>query len=733
MQHPRGSFGDALIPTSRSALPASHTTAFESPDTPGALPSIPEPNHEASAADGARFQWGHVPSESHQSLSSSDLIAEEPQPLSTPTLSPSEPVFDSRPQSEAPAKLSADWKLARIDSAKQTSPLLKTLLQPGSNTSVTSMRPPTFTRSTTPQLTFTSDQKSPDDASEQTRAATTSPPAQPLEPLKLEFADSPSDESYILDHVSRDLKLPGKVPRSIDDRNQLSPSSAPMQENKPVHYINILPNPDEILAPSYHVPFIAPHSTSPSYETTEVSPEDFYPTNTMELDWGSGDYMETMSFLNSEGDDYYLVTKVPSDSYDTEDYTESYDTSFPSRLGISLSSLQPLHISPSPSLMTAYSTVVPLTTVHPSSPSSIESTTTEYTLEPTPSIHDDIADVSDIDWADTFSIQPTHILLPDMNSLEYYTTQLTKENSGSESEAEQRGNVTVESSNTTDITPTSSSTNDDKLAEDESSSDLSGFEPFDETTTARTTEKSPELVNVSEPFLHPSIGTTSLLDPSSSVWAGQAFTSAASLSLVTSALTTAIPPVATPLLPDDVTSSLSLTDVQWFVTESHTQSTFHSSPVLTATTVSSPVPTGSPADVPAGTTEDTSITTEQALSTPSVSTDPTFNVTSVPPVMVGDQGVADDEADIPATTTLIPASSVANTVSAAFTTTTASTTSRQAVTGAAEASTSVDIVSSTGGTTQTTTQTSKQYLCNRDRPDYLVKIGTSHFALCICI
>ncbi|XP_051238333.1 UPF0606 protein KIAA1549 isoform X2 [Dicentrarchus labrax] len=724
--HPMGFIGDVPSSTesSPSALPASHYTAFESPDSPRALPSISEPNYEVRTADIAHFQWGHVASENSKSFTASDLLAEESHPLSTPSLSPSEPVLGSSPQFEAPDKLSTDWKLAWTNSAKQSSspsPMpTRSQLQPQSNVSITLLSPSAFTRSTTPQLGLNSEQKvtfskQQDGASEQ---SLTSPPGQPFELPKLAFADSLADESY----------------SDILDVNQLNPSSAPMEEKKPAHDINMLSNPDKILAPGYNVPFIAPHHTSPSSEPTEISPEDFYPTNTMELDWGSGDYLETMSFLNAEGEDYSLVTKLPSDSYDLEDYTESYDTSFPSRVGISPSSLHPLHVSPSTSLMTAYNTIVPLKSIYPSPISS----TIHYTLEPTPTSNSDIPDASDIDWPDTFTIQPTDVLLPDMNSLEYYTTQLTKENNNdSDTGAEHRGNVTVVSISATDITPTSSFTNDTKSTEDESSSDLSGFEPNDESTLVVTTEESPQLVNASEPFLDPSIVPTHFFDPSSSTWGSQVSTTdwstpTLTVGLDSIALTEAMPSSATPLLPDDATSSFSLTDVHWFVTESFPQSTIHTTPVLTATIAFSAVPTEPAANTTAETTEvtpqDSTFTTEQTLNITSVSSEPTSNVTLVLPDVLGDQGVTEDAVDIPATMTLIPTNSEANTDSAVPTTTTATTTSHQTAartTTTSEASTSVNIISTTSRktTTTATTSTSRQYLCNHDKPAYLVKIG----------
>ncbi|XP_029379670.1 UPF0606 protein KIAA1549 [Echeneis naucrates] len=75
---------------------------------------------------------------------------------------------------------------------------------------------------------------------------------------------------------------------------------------------------------------------------------------------------------------------------------------------------------------------------------------------------------------------------------------------------------------------------------------------------------------------------------------------------------------------------------------------------------------------------------------------------------------------------LIPASSEANTVSVVPSTTTATTTTRQAttrVTAITEASTRINIIPITSGKTTSATPTSRQYLCNFDRPVYLVKIG----------
>lgn len=708
-----GFLGDGPSSTGSSppSSPASHYTAFESPDTPGALPTIMEPKHEARTADIMPFQGGHAPSGNPQAFTPSEAVAEQPHPLSIPSLSQSEPASGSTQQQfEAPAKLSTDWKLARISSAKQSSSL-----------------PVTPTR--TPQLGLKAERKALDPplaasserqgaVSEQTPPIMTSQPVQPLGLPNLAFADSPADEFN----------------SEILDVNQLSPSSAPLHENKPAHSIDMLPN-NKILAPGYNVPLIAPHHTSPSSEPTEVSPEDFYPTNTMEVDWGSGDYLETMSFLNSDGDDFSLVTKVPSDSYDPEDYTESYDTSFPSRVGISPVSLQPSQLSPTPSLTTAYSTVVPLKSIHPSTFSS----TIHYTVEPTPAANSDIPDPSDTDWGDAFSIQPTDVLLPDMNSLEYYTIQLTKESNGSDTGAEQRGNITVVSLSTTVTTPTSSITNDTELTDEESLSDLSGSEPQDDLTTVVTTKETPQLANVTEPFLDPSIVPSHVFDSSSSIWGDKVSatdwaTPALTVGLDSSVLTEMLLPHTTPSLPGDEASSSSMTDVHWFVTESFLHSPIHTTPVLTATTpytpTFSPITIEPVANTTAGATElipqDSTLTTEQTPNITLVPTRPPSNATLGLPEVLGDQGVTENGVDNLATMSLIPTSSEAITVSAAPSTTPATTTTHQATTrvsATAEASTSVNII------TKTAAPTASPYFCNIDSPTYLVKMGKFDISL----
>uniref|UniRef100_A0A668V1Q2 Uncharacterized protein n=1 Tax=Oreochromis aureus TaxID=47969 RepID=A0A668V1Q2_OREAU len=660
---PMGFLGDIQSPTSSPlALPDLHYTAFESLDSPGALPSNPEPSHELRTADS--IYRGHIAYENSKVIMLRDTSAEEPHTLTTPTLRPSVPVRESSPHFQGPAELPFGWKLARSSlSEAQT----KSQLQPWENISITSVNP-----SATPQLGLNSGKRM------------TFQPEGPLGPPIQTFTDLLADESHM-------------KPVYAD---QLSSSNTPL-ENKHAYDINMLPNPDEILSPGYKVPFITPQPTSPSSEPTELSPEDFYPTNTMEVDWGSGDYLETMSFFNADREDYSLVTKVPSDSYDLEDYTETYDTSFPSRVGISPSSLNPLYVSPSPSLVTAYSTVVSPRSIYPSS----FSTTVQFSLEPTPTPNSDVPDISDVDWSDTYTIQPTDVL----------------------------------------FTPNNSFSNDTTVIEDESSSDLSGLEPHDETSFVVTTEESPQLANASQPFLDPSIVPTHSLHSFSSS-DGQVSTTDWSahtnnVGLDSTSITGAVQPSTTPLLPDDLNFASSLTYVHWYVTESLPKSTVDATAVLTATIDFSPVPTEPAANSTAGTTElapdESAFTNDQTLNATIVSTESTSqNVTLPPPFVMGDQGVTEDGVDTLATLTYIPTSSVVNKVSTTPTSTPATTTPHQAttrITATSEVSTIVNIISTTVGKITATAPTSRSYLCNVNKPAYLIKIGKLGILICFVL
>ncbi|XP_072551392.1 UPF0606 protein KIAA1549 isoform X2 [Salminus brasiliensis] len=325
------------------------------------------------------------------------------------------------------------------------------------------------------------------------------------------------------------------------------------------------------------------HYVTSSAEPTMGPPEDFFPTNTMDMDYGSGDYLETMSFMGSEGDDYSLVTNLPSDMYDFEDSnSESYDTSFPTRVVMPLSTR---HLSPIPLptsvVSSIHATALPnltssithnstsiksvtntalskqMTTSINAAASSIPIYTTAFssipTIQPTavhslpipptvsPSLnHSSSANESsesDSGWPDNITIEPTDVLLPDMNSLEYYTIQLTKAN---ESLPEQRGNQTTSKYlslvpvSTTHITATSTYTVDpshmltvlygeqlqpvdNNSWPEDSSTDLSGYDPFN-TTILDLSEVRPSLTNTTLPFLDSPVTLTPSMDFSTSLW-----------------------------------------------------------------------------------------------------------------------------------------------------------------------------------------------------------------------
>eukprot|EP00066_Takifugu_rubripes_P016058 XP_011605324.1 PREDICTED: UPF0606 protein KIAA1549-like [Takifugu rubripes] len=645
-------FGDVASVTRSppSALPSVNYKAFESPESPGAQQSTSKPRHNVMAVDSIHFKWENITSET-----------------STPLKA-----------------------IGTNDVKYSLSPTPTRYQQPDPETSSSLSR---FASLTESRLSLNSGQElishhQQDRVSEQTLAMTTSLPGHILHSANLASADYPINQSYNLD---------------------IGPSNGPLEWNQPAHDINVPLQQDDVLTPEYNVPFILPHPTSPSFDPTDVSPDDFYPTNTMEIDWGSGDYLETMTFLDSIGEDYSPVTKVLSDVYDLEDYTESYDTAFPSRVGIFPSSLHPLHISPSPSLRT-YSTAI-----HASPLSSVD-----YTVKLTPTSR--IPHSSDVDWTDAFTIQPTDVLLPDMNSLEYYTTQLTRENKSVETGAEHR-NVSMVSLGPTEILPTSSFISDTKFSDEGNWGEASGFEPQDESTVLMTAE-SPQLKNTSVAFLDPSIVPTHFFNPSFSSWDGQVSTtnwpsSALTPGIDSTALPDLLSPTVTPLLPNDVIPYSSLTDVHWFVTESVQQSSVPSTIFLTSTTAFSAVPTTPVANTTSGTAvmtvEDS--TTEQIFNISLLSTESTVVVTSSD--ILSDQGVTEDGTGIPATLTLIPPSNDANTVSDIPVTTTATNASHQAVTTTA---TNVNIDSTTSRKTATVTA-SRQYFCDVDRPVYLVKIG----------
>ncbi|KAL7871085.1 hypothetical protein SRHO_G00085820 [Serrasalmus rhombeus] len=539
----------------------------------------------------------------------------------------------------------------------------------------------------------------------------------------------------------------------------------------------------DLLNPS-HALFGNQHVTSSSAEPTMGPPEDFFPTNTMDVDYGSGDYLETMSFMGSEGDGYSLVTNSPSDIYDFEEpNSESYDTSFPTRIVIPLTTR---HISPIPTSVvssihvTAFhnltssikynSTSTPNVTntifnrqttasVNVPSPSStnltsipniltpIPSYTTIYsgipTIQPTAAhsltVHSTVSaslnqsglvkesSESDTGWPDSITVEPTDVLLPDMNSLEYYTIQLSK---GNESLPEQRGNQTTSKHfslvpvSTTHIMATSTYTMmygeelqpvDNISWPEDSSTDISGFDPFN-TTTLDLSEVRPSLTNTTVPFLDSSVTLTPSLDFSTSLWNLTLTPEWISTELVPSAIATSTFSVLfeSPTVSEepDVTES-NTTDIHWFVSSTLPESLQPTptliSDVLTHTLNVTTLPTGS-----------------------------VFSSTSNLPVTeMADQGITGLPSESPFTevvddemTTFTNTETLSTSVSDNDTTVTNPSTIMTFTSPMDEASNTTTLpmtakepsVTTLKATPQTTTV--REYLCNITKPDtYLVRVG----------
>ncbi|XP_062239329.1 UPF0606 protein KIAA1549 [Platichthys flesus] len=159
--------------------------------------------------------------------------------------------------------------------------------------------------------------------------------------------------------------------------------------------IHLLLRPPDLLSPS-HPPPLPPHS-----QPTLTPPPPWVQGPVLEEAWGSGDYLETLSFIVPDGEELALATSLPSHPYedDTGGDWVSYDTAFPTRPTLSLST--PLPLSPSTSSILLHT--------HPTHPDVFPTWDEDYDLE------------------DMAPLEPTELLLPDMNSLEYYTNLLVKE------------------------------------------------------------------------------------------------------------------------------------------------------------------------------------------------------------------------------------------------------------------------------------------------------------------
>ncbi|KAJ8245413.1 hypothetical protein GJAV_G00270470 [Gymnothorax javanicus] len=448
--------------------------------------------------------------------------------------------------------------------------------------------------------------------------------------IKVTSARPQSGEAAV-GKVSSDYTSPGKVERSSSslplNPTGLSKSSDHLHASRDsalsdaAQGIHLLLNPPEMPEPSSR-PFVRPPTTSRATpEPTMVPPAEFYPTHTMDEFWGSGDYVETMSFMGPDGEEFPMATSLPTDIYDQEDWsTEVYDTSFPSRVVPPLSSM---HILISPTLTSAYGGGIR---------STVPATPWPSRGGPSPAASPD--DGSDLDWTEVYTIEPTEILLPDMNSLEYYTTLLAKENaSAAQRNLTSSGHLAHAPLVTAHISPTSSlptlvpTASANGSGVEESSGDDSGSGAPNFTTTDTGGVVRPHLENGSEPALDPSVVPQPSMTVSTSLWGVQVSTMPVPLPGATSSSTVDLP-IASMGLDSQLTISTTSTEMVLRPTAS---ATTQATPALTTSSIS-PTPTGSPATPTSvadqGTTTDAATTSTDRLQTTSKDEQPTTSSAS---------------------------------------------------------------------------------------------------------
>uniref|UniRef100_A0A3B3I7G2 Si:dkeyp-27e10.3 n=1 Tax=Oryzias latipes TaxID=8090 RepID=A0A3B3I7G2_ORYLA len=105
--------------------------------------------------------------------------------------------------------------------------------------------------------------------------------------------------------------------------------------------IHLLLRPPDLLSPSLPPP-LPPHS-----QTTLTPPSPWESGPTLEDAWGSGDYVETLSFIVPDGEELALATPLPRHPWHTDEEGNwiSYDTTFPVRPTLPLFSRLPLSSS----------------------------------------------------------------------------------------------------------------------------------------------------------------------------------------------------------------------------------------------------------------------------------------------------------------------------------------------------------------------------------------------------
>ncbi|XP_063761151.1 UPF0606 protein KIAA1549 [Eleginops maclovinus] len=178
------------------------------------------------------------------------------------------------------------------------------------------------------------------------------------------------------------------APLPLSDSGYVGVSGSVEDQDSGAQGIHLLLRPPDLLSPSLAPP-LPPH-----IQPTLTPPPLWENGPSLEEAWGSGDYLETLSFMVPDGEE--LTTPHPQDQDQVPHHGGvwvSYDSDFPARPTLPLSPSSP---------------TIPMQT-RPSHPDLFPTWDEDYDLE------------------DLTPLEPTELLLPDMNSLEYYTNLQARE------------------------------------------------------------------------------------------------------------------------------------------------------------------------------------------------------------------------------------------------------------------------------------------------------------------
>lgn len=234
------------------------------------------------------------------------------------------------------------------------------------------------------------------------------------------------DLAGLLDSGSPTSNPPTSHSPSSDSGYRGNSSGGDSAEDSGAQGIHLLLRPPDLLAPSLPPPL------PPLSQPTLTPPPSWDQVPFLEEGWGSGDYLETLSFLLPDGEELALATPLPDHPFDDDDDDDeggdwfSFNHAFPARPTLALSSRLPL------------------------SPASPTASVPAHTRLPRPDVFP--AWDEDYDLEDMSPLEPTELLLPDMNSLEYYTNLLARE------EERQRGRDPERGGPEPAITPTQTQT-----------------------------------------------------------------------------------------------------------------------------------------------------------------------------------------------------------------------------------------------------------------------------------